>query len=489
MKVTVQVVIEADDDTPTVIHEAFTLERGALDADAIGLRLDEAKDLLAAVQETVVNEQVRASQAAQVACPDCGTPRRHKDSRDIVVRSLFGTLRLASPRWWHCSCTTHETRTFSPLAETIPERATPELQYLEAKFAGLASYGLSAKLLAEVLPLGRPLHATAVRLHTQAVAQRLEDELGDEQAVFIDGCPAEWRELPRPDLPLVVGLDGGYVHSAHQRSRTDGWFEVIAGKAMPADGPAKSFGFVQTYDTKPKRRLFEVLKAQGMQANQTVTFVTDGGEDIRHLPLYLNPDSEHLLDWFHVTMRLTVLHQMAKGPAAADLLDRRGAWCEDLDDDDLRHLGDDLARVTHQLERLKWFLWHGNVFRAGQVVDDLIFDLEVVADAGTDYAKLHKALGDFDTYIRANAGSIPNYGERHQAGEVISSAFVESAVNQVVSKRMVKKQQMRWTPRGAHLLVQVRTRVLNDNLAHAFRRWHPSFTHADPEREELATAA
>jgi hypothetical protein len=54
---------------------------------------------------------------------------------------------------------------------------------------------------------------------------------------------------------------------------------------------------------------------------------------------------------------------------------------------------------------------------------------------------------------------------------------VESAVNQVVSKRMVKKQ-MRWTPRGAHLLLQVRTRVLNDELGNAFRRWYPEFVPA-----------
>ena len=54
---------------------------------------------------------------------------------------------------------------------------------------------------------------------------------------------------------------------------------------MPVDGPAKSFGFVQTYDRKPKRRLFEVLKSQGMQPNQQVTFLTDGGDDVRELPL------------------------------------------------------------------------------------------------------------------------------------------------------------------------------------------------------------
>ncbi len=240
------------------------------------------------------------------------------------------------------------------------------------------------------------MHATVVRRQVQGVAQRLEDELGAEQTSFIEGCPAEWGELPRPDLPLIVGLDGGYVHSSEQRSRRDGWFEVIAGKAMPANGPAKSFGFVQTYDTKPKRRLFEVLASQGMQANQQVTFVTDGGEDIRQLPLYLNPQAERLLDWFHVTMRLTVMANMAKSLRPLP------------PDPDLQSSPSDLAaEVGKQLERLKWFLWHGNVFRALQVVSDLIFDLDVDAPDASQ-AKLLKAVTEFDTYIRANTGSIPN---------------------------------------------------------------------------------
>jgi len=42
-----------------------------------------------------------------------------------------------------------------------------------------------------------------------------------------------------------------------------------------------------------------------------VTFLTDGGDDVRELPLYLNRQAEHLLDWFHRTMRLTVMSQTA----------------------------------------------------------------------------------------------------------------------------------------------------------------------------------
>jgi hypothetical protein len=69
---------------------------------------------------------------------------------------------------------------------------------------------------------------------------------------------------------------------------------------------------LEPYDQKPKRRLFEVLKSQGHQLNQQITFLSDGGDTARGLQLYLNPHAEHLLDWFFVTMRLTVLQQTAK---------------------------------------------------------------------------------------------------------------------------------------------------------------------------------
>jgi hypothetical protein len=89
-----------------------------------------------------------------------------------------------------------------------------------------------------------------------------------------------------------------------------------------------------------------------------------------------------------------------------------------------------------------------------------------------------KGIGEFETYIRNNEEFIPNFGERYRNDEMISTAFVESTVNQVISKRMVQKQQMQWTPRGAHLLLQTRTKVLNNELEVVFRRWYPRFRSA-----------
>lgn len=136
MKVIVQVVVQSDDEEPAEVREVFHLQRDGLAPENLGLQLGEAKDLLAAVQGALVDEQAKAALAAVVACPACGTARRHKAKHTIVLRSLFGTLRLASPRWFHCPCSPQATRSFSPLAALLPERTTPELRYLEAKFAG-----------------------------------------------------------------------------------------------------------------------------------------------------------------------------------------------------------------------------------------------------------------------------------------------------------------------------------------------------------------
>lgn len=455
MKFKVQIIVETESEEAPVIQEIACLERGLLQPDELGLTLGEAKAVLQNLQKSFVQQQTQTYLQQQARCPHCGQRRFHKGTHTLVYHTLFGKLQLLSPRFFHCRCLPQATRTFSPLAALLTERVAPELRYLEGKFAALVSYGQTVKLLSEVLPMSEQLNATTVRNHTLQTAERLENELGEEKTFFINGCQRDWEELPRPELPLTVGLDGGYVHSCEQTSKSDGWFEVIVGKSMTAQKTAKCFGFVNSYDEKPKRRIFEVLQAQGMQMNQQITFLSDGGDTVRELQLYLNPQAEHLLDWFHVTMRLTVMKQLARGLGA------EGTESRDL--------------ALQALESIKWYLWHGNVQLALERVEDLEVDLEAEVISGENQQKLQQAVQGFRTYIENNQRWIPNYGERYRHGEAISSAFAESTVNQVISKRMVKKQQMRWSKRGAHLFLQVRTRVLNDEWEGQFRTWYPNF--------------
>ena len=139
----------------------------------------------------------------------------------------------------------------------------------------------------------------------------------------------------------------------------------------------------------------------------------------------------------------------------------------------------DLAKLDDKLERAKWYLWHGNVFRALQMLEGAQWELEGLDEEVRASRKLTKSVAEFHNYITANEAFIPNYDDRYRYGEVISTGFVESTVNQVISKRMVKKQQMRWTKKGAHLLLQVRTQVLNEDLRPTFERWYPAMTSTD----------
>ena len=123
----------------------------------------------------------------------------------------------------------------------------------------------------------------------------------------------------------------------------------------------------------------------------------------------------------------------------------------------------------------KHYLWHGNVDKALECLGLLLFDLEAQRRRFPVAAKLERGVTEFDTYIRNNRKFIPNFGERYRQGDTISTAFVESTINQVVSKRFVKKQQMQWSQKGAHLLLQTRTKVLDGDLDGVFRDWYPQF--------------
>src|SRR5260370_3743307 len=256
------------------------------------------------------------------------------------MRTLFGKLTLSSPRLYTCPCQPQQQRSWSPVAALFSERSTPELLCQEVRWASLLSYGVTVKLLSDLLPMEHQLSTSTVSRHVHQVAERLESKLGDEQPCFITGCPAEWYELPEPAAPLVVCLDDGYVPARSPENRKEGSFEIIVGKSTTGNGTITRFGLVSGYDTKPRRRLFEVLQTQGLQMNQAITFLTDGGDTIRGLTEGHSPQSTHILDWFHIAMRLTILGQMGKSVEAP-------------------HKGE---KFEEELERVKWFLWHNNVY-------------------------------------------------------------------------------------------------------------------------------
>src|SRR5262252_4991505 len=447
MRVKLQLVMCNDQGDEETVTDIITLNKNHQRIEHLGLTLAESKHLLGTLQQHLLQQQVTTFLDTCSDCPDCGTPLNLKARSRRSFRTLFGTFQFDSPRLEHCDCTRRTTASFRPLAALLTESVAPELLYMEAKWSSLVSYGMSLDALQDFLPLDRTLDVKTVRYDTLKVAKRIEAELGEERSGFIEGDPRDWERLPTPEGVFTVGIDGGYVRHWVDKKHH---FEVIVGKSIlnfqedekDRTPSLKRFGFVQTYDdAKPKRRLHEVLHAQGLQMNQAMTFLSDGDDTLRALQMEMSPKATHILDWFHLTMKLTVLGQFGKGLVQCEAV-----------------LGE---AICDQIERLKWALWHGQVDKALGKIDDLETAIEPFNQTYARFPQLLKALSELRTYVVNNRHVIPKYGERYRHGEAIATGFVESTVNEVVSKRFCKKQQMQWSKEGAHLLLQTRVRTLN----------------------------
>jgi hypothetical protein len=99
--------------------------------------------------------------------------------------------------------------------------------------------------------------------------------------------------------------------------------------------------------------------------------------------------------------------------------------------------------------------------------------------------RLWHALLDVDGYLRSQSSWLVNYAKRYRAGLRVGTSITEGA-NFLVNRRMNKSQQMRWSRRGADLLLQVRCAVYNGALGSELGyRFQP---HAN-QNERLANAA
>ena len=281
-----------------------------------GISLQESKQILETLQQKIVLKEAQSYIDSHKKCPNCLKKLGIKGYHDIQYKTLFGTIVIPSPRLYACeNCmsdssadTTQDiegknecnkngnnkqntnaliknqtkkfsTRSFSPLKYWLPEHTSPELQYIEAKWAAYMSYDKTADLLQDVLPVHSSINSATVRNHLHKVAKRQEEELEDKP-VCVSGCGNDWARLPKPDKPLIVGIDGGYVKGWKDRKNS---FEVIVGKSFSKTKSPKRFGLVQTYDKKlPQRRLLDLLRKQGMQENQQITFLSDGADNVRH---------------------------------------------------------------------------------------------------------------------------------------------------------------------------------------------------------------
>ena len=410
----------------------------------MGLTITEGKALLARLQKEVVTAQVQRHVASIKSCPQCGHAFRTKGYYQSTLRSVYGTVGMRIRRVRRCPCSGWHADSFSTLF-TNKSPITPELRYLTAKMAALLPFRKVADFLGELLPLSAQATASTVRNRTMKVGRRLHKSA---EALATGSSHRECKEL-------IVGLDGGYVRNRDQRPERN--FEVIAGKALERDGRATRFAFVRNGGSEAMSAVDLAMRQCGVTETTSITVLTDGDAGLRAVHQQVAPEAKHVLDWFHIAMKFTNLQQLAKGVNA-------------LTDGGVRR------HALDELERAKWRFWNGHRIRG---LIGLVHLQQWARAQCFDHIptlkKLENALSDMVRYLELNADSMPNYGKRYRAGQRISTGFVESAVNEIVAKRMVKKQQMRWNRHTVQSFLDVRIHVLNGTLENAFRHWHKGF--------------
>ena len=139
MLIELQLRIVGDDDSVISEGEILQFNKGDDQLEVVGLAFDEAKTILAGIQEGVVTAQAASFLARHRSCDLCGSQLLSKGPGRTRFRSAFGTITLSSPRFHRCPCQPGAAKTFSPLNLLLTERIAPELLYLETRWASLVS--------------------------------------------------------------------------------------------------------------------------------------------------------------------------------------------------------------------------------------------------------------------------------------------------------------------------------------------------------------
>ena len=90
-------------------------------------------------------------------------------------------------------------------------------------------------------------------------------------------------------------------------------FEVIAGKVLDEEGHATRFAFVRDGGSEAVNTTALALRRHGVNESTTLTVLSDGDAGLRALHHQLAPQADHVLDWFHISMRFQNLKQVPKG--------------------------------------------------------------------------------------------------------------------------------------------------------------------------------
>src|SRR4051794_12506251 len=180
---------------------------------------------------------------------------------------------------------------------------------------------------------------------------------------------------------------------------------------------------------------------------------TDGCSGLRSMLVDADVKAPPSLDWFHIAMRLHHAEKTA-GTLPIDTPEREN------------------AKTVIVTEILHWRIWNGKAKDARITLERIRQVMPVFrgeqGDRKRDPSSRRLALREIDRYLTSQSAWLVNYAERHRAGLRVGTPITEGTANFLVNRRMNKSQQMRWSRRGADLLLLLQCAALNGKLGSGF---------------------
>lgn len=232
---------------------------------------------------------------------------------------------------------------------------------------------------------------------------------------------------------LVAVIDGGHLKSKDNNAQS---FEAMIATVFHTENISKIdknhneitqkssvASALSDHQKTIKQLVLNACRIEGGNASVTqITCLTDGASNCWSIAHSLKPYCKELLnilDWFHITKRFTVINNGV-----------------DID-------------FKEKLEKVKWFLWHGDAKNALERLAQL--------QSNAKGEKLLSNLEDLYEYIERNQKYIVDYQERQASNLPFTSTIAESSVNELINTRQKNNKKMQWTREGAHNVLQIRT--------------------------------
>jgi hypothetical protein len=250
--------------------------------------------------------------------------------------------------------------------------------------------------------------------------------------------------------------------------------EVRVGNVETPSGGRQVFGTVAKSGTNILALISRNLEIMGRHGDTKLTAFTDGCSGLRSILTEAGVKDPPILDWHHIAMRLHHA-KLSAGGLTDDTPDRTAA--KDF--------------IVAQVERLHWRIWNGKAKNAHVTIDRIravmhVFKHEAERRGAASSGKLWHALHEIDAYLIGQSAWLVNYAERYRAGLRVGTSITEGTANFLVNRRMNKRQQMRWSRRGADAVLQVRCAIYNGMLGTGFGRL---FNPESEPSQQLAMAA